>query len=405
MAEYYDLLTDHTQRTPLTPAPEITEVEHVTVRHDPGWYCAHPRWGVYKDFGGGEVIVGFKMARSAYKQISDINHGGVVRPGYEARAVIVVQRSLDGGRTWPREHDVILYDEAVSDDEKRAFLYQEGAPREQYDMFSPDSVFWFTHTNLWDEQRMVCFGLRSADRGRTWEKVPTVIDPPPGRAGVRKKFSPVVRRPDGRTLITVFNDGTSPIYRSLDQGVTWEFVSRSAVDPTGAGSFTYDGLIQLPSGELQCYQTYFGQSLYDRDPNRNSLTMSSSVDGGYTWTTPVPTVGEGGSCWNFPAAQQGREDVPYRSGYPVLLDDGRIVVVWARRLMPFGVGGTLSADGGRTWSEEFIIRADDTGSWDHGYAIGGQAEDGRVYITYYYNEPDKPYVESIRYIDSTFFRV
>ena len=181
MAEYYDLLTDHTQRTPLTPAPEITEVEHVTVRHDPGWYCAHPRWGVYKDFGGGEVIVGFKMARSAYKQISDINHGGVVRPGYEARAVIVVQRSLDGGRTWPRENDVILYDEAISDDEKRAFLYQEGAPREQYDMFSPDSVFWFTHTNLWDEQRMVCFGLRSADRGRTWEKVPTVIDPPPGR--------------------------------------------------------------------------------------------------------------------------------------------------------------------------------------------------------------------------------
>ena len=90
---------------------------------------------MYKDFGGGEVIVGFKMARSAYKQISDINHGGVVRPGYEARAVIVVQRSLDGGRTWPREHDVILYDEAISDDEKRAFLYQEGAPREQYDMF------------------------------------------------------------------------------------------------------------------------------------------------------------------------------------------------------------------------------------------------------------------------------
>lgn len=405
MAEYYDLLTDRRQRTPLGAAPEISEVEHVTVRHEPGWYCAHPRWGVYKDFGGGEVIVGFKMARSAYKEISDINHGGVVRPGYEARAVIVVQRSLDGGRTWPREHDVILYDEAQSDDEKRAFLYQTGAPREQYDMFSPDSVFWFTHTKLWDEERMVCFGLRSADRGRTWEKTPTVIDPSPGRAGLRKKFSPVVRRADGKKLITVFNDGTSPIYRSLDHGITWEFVSHSAVDPSGAGSFTYEGLIQLPSGELQSYQTYFGQTLFDRDPNRNSLTMSSSVDGGYTWTTPAPIVGEGGSCWNFPATRKGREDVPYRSGYPVLLDDGRIVVVWARRMEPFGVGGTLSADGGRTWSEEFIIRADDTGSWDHGYAIGGQAEDGRVYIAYYYNEPDKPYVESIRYIDSTFFRV
>jgi len=95
--------------------------------------------------------------------------------------------STDGGRTWPREHDVILYDEAQSDDEKRAFLYQTGAPREQYDMFSPDSVFWFTHTKLWDEERMVCFGLRSVDRGRTWESVPTVIDPPPGKADEKRR--------------------------------------------------------------------------------------------------------------------------------------------------------------------------------------------------------------------------
>ena len=402
--EYHDHLDDHEQREPLAPAPKIMDVEHRIVRCDPGLYCAHPRWGVYKNFGGGEMIVGFKLAPSAYKEVADVKHGGVRREGYEARADIVVQRTTDGGRTWPRENDVLLYHEGISDDEKRAFLYQEGE-RPQYDMFSPDSVFWFTHTFLRDEQRMVCFGLRSIDRGRTWEKVPTIIQPPPGQDSVRWKFHEVVRRPDGKTLVTLFNCGTSPLYRSIDNGLTWEYVSHAAVDKTGVGGFTYEAVIQLPSGELQCYNFYIGQQHYRRDFTRNTLCMSSSVDGGETWTEPIPVVGKGAGCWDIPATQIAERAAFYRSPYPILLDDGRILVLYARRRPPFGVGGTVSYDGGNTWSHEFMVRADDVCCWDHGYGIGGQLEDGRIFFAYYYAEPDKSYIQSVRYIASTTFRI
>ena len=401
--------SEHQQRLPLAPAPQITEVQHRTVHHDPAYFSAHPRWGVYQSFGSGEMIVAFKTALSDYKLPVDVKHGGVRRPGYEQKAVTLLKRSTDGGLTWPTADQVILYDEKLSDDGKRAFLYQEGAAREQFDMFSQDSIFWFTHTYLHDEERMVLFALRSADRGRTWEKVPTVIDPPSGHASVRKKFSSVIRRPDGKTLITVMNaGGAAPIYQSTDQGLSWHFVAYSAVLPGGIGAVTYDGLIELRSGELQSYYVHaLGQKDYTSIHGvRNAIAISSSTDGGRTWTEPMPIVGKGAECWNFPAKRKAeRESFVYRSPYPILLQDGRILVVWARRRIPFGMGGTISSDGGETWSQEFIIRADDTNCHDIGYPIGGQLEDGRVFISYYYNEPDKSCQESVRYIESTFFRV
>ncbi len=400
---------EHQQKLPLAPAPQITEVQHRTVHHDPAYFSAHPRWGVYQSFGPSEMIVAFKTAPSDYKLSEDVKHGGVRRPGYEQKAVTLLKRSTDGGQTWPAADEVILYDEKLPDDQKRAFLYQKRAAREQYDMFSPDSVFWFTHTYLHDEERMVLFALRSVDRGRTWEKVPTVIDPPSGHSSVRKKFSSVIRRTDGKTLVTVMNaGGAAPIYQSTDQGLSWNFVAYSAVLPGGIGAVTYDGLIELPSGELQ---SYYVHALGKRDYTtihgvRNAIAMSSSTDGGSTWTDPMPIVGKGDECWHFPAKRKAeRESFVYRSPYPILLQDGRILVVWARRRVPFGMGGTVSSDGGRTWSQEFIIRADDTNCHDIGYPIGGQLEDGRVFISYYYNEPDKSCQESVRYIESTFFRV
>ena len=171
---------------------------------------------------------------------------------------------------------------------------------------------------------------------------------------------------------------------------------------------TYDALIQLPSGELQ---TYYVHALGKRDYTgidgiRNAIGMSSSKDKGMTWTDPTPIVGKGPGCWNFPAKRKGeRESFVYRSPYPILLKDGRILVVWARRRMPFGLGGTISRDGGRTWSHEFIIRVDDVNCHDLGYPIGGQLEDGRVFLAYYYNEPDKSCQHSVRYIESTYFRI
>ena len=401
-----EYLTRRLQRTPLTPAPEIADVQHGIVHYDPQYYSAHPRWGVYKNFGSGEIIVAFKMAPSAYESEADVSHEFV--GGYQGKSVVLLKRTTDGGATWPAENNVVLYDETISDDAKRHLMSQRDVVREQYDMFSPDSVFWFALSMLYDENRLICLGFRSADRGRTWEKVPTVIDPAPGDASVRKLFSPVVRQPDGKTLLTVMNvPGGPALYQSTDQGVTWQFITRIAVDPTGVGRFTYDALLPLPSGELQCYVMHVS---LDRDYTsiegiKNAICMCSSTDGGKTWTHPVPIVGQGDGCWDFEAKVKAGESWMYRSPFPMLLQDGRILVVWARRRVPFGLGGVVSSDGGQTWSQEFVIRADDVSHDDIGYQIGSQLEDGRVFIAYYYNEAGKGYVDAVRYIAWSSFRI
>ena len=48
----------------------------------------------------------------------------------------------------------------------------------------------------------------------------------------------------------------------------------------------------------------------------------------------------------------------YRSPWPMLLKDGRILVLFTRRMPPLGIGGVVSEDEGKTWSQEFVVRKD-----------------------------------------------
>ena len=73
----------------------------------------------------------------------------------------------------------------------------------------------------------------------------------------------------------------------------------------------------------------------------------------------------------------------YRSPWPFVLRDGKIVVIFARRLPPFGIGALVSTDFGKTWSDEFVLRRD-AGSSDLGYPVVTQLDDGRVFVAYYY---------------------
>jgi len=96
--------------------------------------------------------------------------------------------------------------------------------------------------------------------------------------------------------------------------------------------------------------------------------MSISEDGGNTWNEPEPIVGRGGECWKNP----GSKGNIYRSPWPMFLKDGRILVVFAHRCLPMGIGGVISTDDGKTWSEEFVIR-DDAICNALGYPVGCQA--------------------------------
>ncbi|NLE39897.1 MAG: exo-alpha-sialidase, partial [Pirellulaceae bacterium] len=294
-------LLQRRQRTPLTPAPRVIETRHIRLCYNPERYCGHPRQGVFRYFGNGEIIVGHNHAPCEYKKVMDARHGV---GGYHSRAKLLLQRSLDGGQTWPEDQEVVVYDETISPEAKRAFLFQKDAPRDECDMFRRESVFFFGRTFLPERgKKEVCFALRSVDKGRTWEKTPTIIEHPDGpEVHVHKDCHPVARMPDRKTLlaamsITATGAGVA-IFASTDNGLTWRYRADAVKDISQMGRFTYAGLLLLPDGRLQCYALHISPiDPWKVDGAKDAICVCNSTDGGRTWSDPAPIVGKGGDCW------------------------------------------------------------------------------------------------------------
>jgi hypothetical protein len=86
------------------------------------------------------------------------------------------------------------------------------------------------------------------------------------------------------------------------------------------------------------------------------------------------------------------------------LRDGRIVVLFARRKPPFGLGLIVSEDSGATWSSEMILRDDASGP-DIGYPVATELDDGRLFTAYYFMQEDGNPFGGTRHIAGTFFRL
>src|SRR5690606_26310092 len=89
---------------------------------------------------------------------------------------------------------------------------------------------------------------------------------------------------------------------------------------------------------------------------------------------------DGGRTWQF-LSRVTEFGAP---GAPLLLKDGRLVLVYTYRLPEPGMRAIVSEDEGVTWGGEIIIR-DDAGSWDIGYPRAWEAEPGKIGVIYYYN--------------------
>jgi hypothetical protein len=328
--------------------------------------------------------------------------------GYHSRSVALLQRSLDHGETWPEKLEVVLWPEAAPIEERRRILFPENPIREEMDMSRPESVFYFGRTWSGEEQpdgshHMLCFALRSTDKGQTWEDVPAIVRPPNHLVTVHKDGHPVIRMPDGSFLGAMSGGGGDVpgqvlLYGSDDDGMTWEYLSEIARDPTGGGRPTYAGLLLLPSGRLLGFMLHLGGY-------GHFLGMNHSDDGGYSWSPVKPIVRWGHSPWRARRrpGQYGR-GVFYRSPWPMLLRDGRILVLFARRKAPLGIGGVVSEDEGQTWSQEFVLR-DDANGTDLGYPVATELDDGRIFTAYYFTLDDGNKFGGSRFIGGSFFRL
>ena len=380
----------------------IKDVTHIKLHGDKGTYCGHPRQGGIFHFGGGEMAVLHNHAPCAYRVRSDIQHDF---GGYHSRSVLLLQRSLDAGLTWPPEHEIVVANEAAPLEERKQFLLSGFmAPRPDIDLSRHESIVVFPRTFLGpirhDAPQMVSYALRSPDKGKTWEKVPTVLAPPPGGYSVSPDNTPIVRLSDGTFVFPMRTfggrDGVD-LYASTDRGLSWHYRTHIC-EP-----HHYPALVMLKSGRLQCYNYPIG--------------MCYSDDGGKSWSRRKPIEPRDASPWaaNDPFY---REELAHRSPTPLALRDGRILLFFARRISARrGMGFLASEDGGATWSPDFILRDDASASGktkvgghsvdysDIGYPVAVQLDDGRVFTAYYFLVDDGNNFGGSRFIAGTFFRL
>ena len=388
-------------------SPELRDVRHTKVCYSKQTYCGHPSQSGLHNFGNGEIVIIHNHAICAYEQEEDVGHGVYFREGQ-----FLLQRSLDHGETWKREDDMVVFDNALPAKEKKAIhelAAKPGVEREDIDLSSADTITFFkcseadgvdSHGN----QNHETHAFRSADRGRTWEEVPTRVSPPTGFSSVLVDGYPPVQFADGTQAVAADLDQSQLAFYATDNnGLEWHFLAMMARDPNeAAGRFAYQRMLQLPGGRLQCY------ALNLAGWRRNILVMLHSDDGGFTWSEPRVIVAWGESPW----ASLTKEHVwseaisgpLYRSPWPLLLRDGRIAVIFGRRKPPYGMGVIVSEDEGETWSGEAVIRAD-ASDWDLGYPVATQLDDGRIFTAYYFMESDGNKFGGTRYIAGSFFEV
>ena len=160
---------------------EISDVRHTEIHGDKTTYCGHPRQGGIFGFGEGEIAVIHNHAPCAYKSSQDVTHGEL---GYHGRSVVLLQRSLDNGETWPQELEVPIWNEAAPVPERRQRLFPGESVREEIDLSKRESIVFFGRSHAGDEcpddtpdgvHQMICFALRSPDKGCSWERVPTIV--------------------------------------------------------------------------------------------------------------------------------------------------------------------------------------------------------------------------------------
>ena len=156
----------------------------------------------------------------------------------------------------------------------------------------------------------------------------------------------IVQHPNGTLFVTgYFNDSIPTLYRSADDGRTWNRVDVGA-DAYGAGNSDVD-LAMARDGTL-----YFISMVYDRQKDIGKrISIGSSSDAGITWR------------WKTISRTDG-DDRPWIDVAP----DGSAHAIWNDGQ---GVSYVVSRDRGQTWSER--TRINDKGGSSH-LAIGPHGE-------------------------------
>lgn len=346
-------------------------VEHVDVYRVAGrfggWPANHGMWS-----WGNELLVGF--AAGHQKDNGPERHA----IDHDKPEEHLLARSLDGGLTWsienPAEQGALVPNGPTLHGIAPPWLKQPtpvDCPGD-VDFTHPDFALTVRMTNTDVGPSRFYY---SYDRGHRWQgpfKLPQLDTP-----GIAARTDYIVNGPRDCLLFLTAGkpdgeEGRPLCARTTDGGRSWKFVSWIGPEPKGFAI--------MPS-TVRLSPTHLLTTLRVHEDKRRWIDAWESNDDGATWqylNRPVATTGEG----NPPSL--------------IRLADGRLCLSYGLRAEPYSMRAKLSADEGRTWSEDVVLRAHGGGR-DIGYPRSAQRPDGRVVVVYYWHDEPK----SDRYIAAT----
>ncbi|MBN2560266.1 MAG: exo-alpha-sialidase [Phycisphaerae bacterium] len=288
--------------------------------------------------------------------------GGAPHVGISGRLDFVA--SADGGRTWSRPFTVA---DGPADDRNPAFgQTADGTLLCLYHVQQNYNEKGQYEASL--GRPMPIFAVRSSDGGKTWGR-PSPVDCRPLKWG--SPYGKILTLPDGSLLVNIYGRYPEPLggatghqpsshdctclFRSMDHGTSWAFLSRMAV------GYNETAIALLPNGRL------LGALRTDASGISAAVAVAYSDNGGHTWADPKIVT----------RPNQHPADL-------LVLSNDRVLLTYGHRLSPQGVRGILSADGGRTFpsDREFVV-CDDATSFDCGYPSSALLDDGRIVTVYY----------------------
>lgn len=346
-------------------------IKHLTVYFEEGrfggWPANHGIWS-----GGNEILVGF--SRGYYKDLGPYRHA-IDREKPEEH---LFARSLDGGETWTIEDPSVQGVIIPWGD----FLHGVRPPHliPKTPVENSETID-FTHPDFAMTLRMLDIDVGpslwyySYDRGKTWRgpfilKVHEVD-------GIAARTDYIVNgKHDCMLFLTAAKkngeEGRPFCARTTDGGITWNFISWIAPEPTG---------FSIMPSTVRLSETTLLTAVRRRETNKRWIDTHISDTNGQNWrfmNQPVDDLGEG----NPPSL--------------IKLTDGRLCLTYGHRGEPFGICTQLSSDNGKTWSKRYYLRDDGAGR-DLGYVRTVQRPDGKIVSVYYFNDHHGPE----RYIAAT----
>ena len=326
------------------PADVKRPIQHFTVYAEQGKFCGWPANNGAWNWGD-EILVcfDFHTFKEPNRTVDPTEH----HVDWDKPFEVVMSRSLDGGKTWKLERP-------------KAFSPSQ---RDNQAIQCPGGID-FTHPDFAMRVRTDRFHI-SYDRGKTWAG-PYLLGNFGEKLGARTEY--IINGKDN-CMLFLGTAGRPVCIETTDGGKTFKKIGDN-IAPNSIARSIMPSTVRLSSYEL--------------------VAAVRQIKGEpYVSWIDVYRSGDNGRTWGF-LSKVADADNRYWNGNPpsmATLPDGRIVVTYGYRAVPYGIRAKISSDNGRTWSNEYILREDGR-NWDLGYTRTVVRKDGKVVTMYYFSTPE-----------------